>query len=44
MAKGLFKFKKRENKDILVAKITVDNEDTFHLKNLYKLIHDWLDD
>ncbi len=42
----MFQFKKRtkENKDILVAKINVENEDTFHMKNLYKLIHDWLDE
>lgn len=45
----MFKFNKREDvasgqRDILVSKITVENEDTFHLKNLYKLIHDWLDE
>jgi hypothetical protein len=45
----MFKFTKREDissgqRDILVSKIIVQNEDTFHLKNLYKLIHDWLDE
>lgn len=45
----MFKFVKRSStdigtKDILVAKIQVENEDTFHLKNLYKLIHDWMDE
>ena len=44
----MFKFEKRDSvekgmKDVLVAKFTVDNEETFHMKNLYKLIHDWLD-
>jgi hypothetical protein len=45
----LFKFEKRDtpdkgSKDILVAKVMVENEETFHMKNLYKLIHDWLDE
>ncbi len=45
----MFKFEKRSDvevgaKDILVAKIQIENEDTFHLKNLYKLIHDWMDE
>ncbi len=45
----MLKFQKRDNaesgfRDIQVAKIQVENEDTFHLKNLYKLIHDWLDE
>ena len=45
----MFKFTKREDirsgqRDVLVSKITVQNEDTFHLKNLYKLVHDWLDE
>jgi len=49
MAGKLFKFEKRDSpekglKDIRVAKFTVENEDTFHMKNLYKLIHDWLDE
>ncbi|MGV8171182.1 MAG: hypothetical protein ACP5OA_00640 [Candidatus Woesearchaeota archaeon] len=45
----LFKFEQRDGldkglKDIKVASLTIQNEDTFHLKNLYKLIHDWLDE
>jgi hypothetical protein len=46
---NLFKFAGRDSiedgmRDIKVASITVQNEDTFHLKNMYKLIHDWLDE
>jgi len=42
-----FKFENRSDlskgeKDILVAKIYVENEETFHMKNLYKLIYEWL--
>jgi hypothetical protein len=44
----MFRFDKRESiekgsKDILVAKLQIENEETFHLKNLYKLIRDWVD-
>jgi len=28
-------------RDILVAKFEIEHEDVFHLKNLYKKIHDW---
>lgn len=28
--------------NILVSQLEIENEDTFHMKNLYKLIHDWL--
>ncbi|MGV8150287.1 MAG: hypothetical protein ACP5NV_01025 [Candidatus Woesearchaeota archaeon] len=38
----MFKFEGEGPHDILVAKVEVENEETFHLKNLYKLIHDWL--
>jgi hypothetical protein len=45
----MFKFDSRESmekgmKDIKVVKLQVENEDTFHMKNLYKLIHDWLEE
>jgi len=45
----MFKFDKRDGlkdgqKDIKVVSLYVENEDTFHMKNLYKLIHDWLDE
>ena len=38
----MFKFDKRDNYDILVSKLQIENEETFHMKNLYKMIHDWL--
>jgi len=31
-----------DDHNILVSKIQIENEETFHMKNLYKLIHDWL--
>jgi hypothetical protein len=37
-----FKFDNDPTYDILVAKIEIENEETFHMKNLYKMIHDWL--
>jgi hypothetical protein len=45
----MFKFQKRDGpdkgfKDTLIARISIENEDTFHLKNLYKLIRDWFDE
>src|SRR3989338_7600783 len=39
---ALFKFEGENEHNILVAKYEVENEETFHMKNLYKLIHDWL--
>jgi hypothetical protein len=44
-----FKFLQRESieqgqLDIKVAALNIESEDTFHMKNLYKLIHDWLDE
>lgn len=41
---GLFRFEKQEKEgfDILVSQMEIENEDTFHMKNLYKMIHDWL--
>lgn len=39
---AMFKFDNDPIYDIPVAKIEVENEDTFHLKNLYKLIRDWI--
>jgi hypothetical protein len=39
----MFKFDGQDDKyNILVAKMEIENEDTFHMKNLYKLMHDWL--
>lgn len=39
----LFQFDaKDENHNILVSKLEIENEDTFHMKNFYKLMHDWL--
>jgi len=40
----LFTFKEDKDFNILVAKMNIENEETYHLKNLYKLIHDWLDE
>jgi len=42
-----FIFKKRESiadyeKDFMVVKLSIENEETFHMKNLYKLIYEWL--
>lgn len=31
-----------EEHNIQVAYVNIENEETFHMKNLYKLIHDWL--
>jgi hypothetical protein len=44
---AFFRFNKRDTlekgeKDILVVKLYVENEETFHMKNLYKLIFEWL--
>jgi predicted DCC family thiol-disulfide oxidoreductase YuxK len=32
------------NRDILATKFEIENEEVFHLKNLYKLVHEWLVD
>jgi len=45
----MFKFdakdaQKGDDYNILVAQYEIENEETFHMKNLYKLIHDWLDE
>lgn len=39
---AMFKFENDPEFDIKVASLEIENEETFHLKNLYKLIHDWL--
>lgn len=39
---SMFKFENKAEYDILVSRLEIENEETFHLKNLYKLIHDWL--
>ncbi|MBW2991462.1 hypothetical protein KY348_07220 [Candidatus Woesearchaeota archaeon] len=33
-----------DERDILATKFEVEHEDVFHLKNLYKLVHEWLED
>jgi hypothetical protein len=35
--------RKGDERDILVAKFEIEYEETFHLKNLYKLLKEWLD-
>jgi hypothetical protein len=35
--------RKGDPRDILVAKFEIEYEETFHMKNLYKLIKEWLD-
>ena len=37
-----FKFSGDEKYNILVAKLEIENEETFHMKNLYKMIYNWL--
>jgi hypothetical protein len=32
-----------DQRDILAAKFEVTNKEVFHLKNLYKLVHEWLE-
>ena len=34
--------RKGDERDILVAKFEIEYEETFHFKNLYKLIYEWL--
>jgi hypothetical protein len=44
---ALFKFdapEKGDDYNILVSYYEIENEETFHMKNLYKLIHDWLEE
>jgi hypothetical protein len=33
-----------DDRDILAAKFEVEKKDTFHLKNLYEWMHDWLEE
>jgi len=33
-----------DDRDILATKFEIEHEDVFHLKNLYKLVHEWLVD
>lgn len=45
MGSPQFEFKAGEKGDeynILVAQLEIENEETFHMKNLYKLIYNWL--
>ncbi len=37
-----FKFEGEGTHNILVAQLEIENEETFHMKNLYKLIYNWL--
>ncbi len=38
------KLRMGDERDILATKFEIDNEEVFHLKNLYKLVHEWLED
>ena len=38
------KLRPGDPRDILAAKFEIENEEVFHLKNLYKLIYEWLKD
>ncbi len=37
-------FDPKDKNSIAVAEFEVDNEDTFHLKKLYELVHEWFMD
>ena len=38
------KLRPGNERDILATKFEIEHEDVFHLKNLYKLVHEWLVD
>lgn len=38
------KLRPNDPRDILATKFEIEHEDVFHLKNLYKLVYDWLID
>lgn len=44
MAEPAVQLRPGDDRDILASKIEIENEETFHLKNLYKLIWEWLGD
>jgi hypothetical protein len=41
---GALKLRPGDDRDILATKFEIENEEVFHLKNLYKLIYEWLDE
>ncbi|MBN2052485.1 hypothetical protein JW756_03200 [Candidatus Woesearchaeota archaeon] len=41
---GVAKLRPGDPRDILATKFEIENEEVFHLKNLYKLVHEWLVD
>jgi len=41
---GAAKLRPGDERDILATKFEIENEEVFHLKNLYKLVHEWLGD
>jgi len=41
---GIAKLRPGDSRDILATKFEIENEEVFHLKNLYKLVHEWLVD
>ena len=38
------KLRPGDERDILATRFEIEHEDVFHLKNLYKLVHEWLGD
>jgi len=38
------KLRPGDHRDILATKFEIEHEEVFHLKNLYKLVHEWLED
>lgn len=38
------KLRPGDGRDILATRFEIEHEDVFHLKNLYKLVHEWLED
>jgi len=42
MSKFRFDAEGDPDHNILVSYVEIENEETFHMKNLYKMIHDWL--
>jgi hypothetical protein len=41
---GIAKLRPGDERDILATKFEIEHEEVFHLKNLYKLVHEWLGD
>jgi len=38
------KLRPNDERDILATRFEIENEEVFHLKNLYKLVYEWLND